>query len=94
MIVSILKLQKIKRLIPGGFYFLEKDRLKKIKLKNRFDFLKLKRGLLFYNETNKEEVFKKPADIGTIMSNFPLFNFKSGKLNEKGEIVFNFFHNV
>jgi len=94
MLVSLFKPQKIKNLIPGGFYILEKNKLRKISLKNRFEFLKLKNGLLFYNETNKGEFFKKPADIGTILSNFPLFDFKSGKLNKKGEIVFDFFYNV
>jgi hypothetical protein len=73
---------------------LEKNKLRKISLKNRFEFLKLKNGLLFYNEANEGEFFKKPADIGTILSNFALFDFKSGKLNERGRIVFHFFHNV
>jgi hypothetical protein len=94
MVVSLLKPKKIENLIPGGFYILEKNKLKKISLKNRFEFLKLKNGLLFYNEANKGENFKKPADIGTILSNFALFDFKSGKLNKKGKIVFDFFHNV
>jgi hypothetical protein len=94
MVVSLFKPRKIRNLIPGGFYLLEKNRLKKISLKNRFEFLKLKNGLLFYNEANEGEIFKEPADIGTILSNFPLFDFKSGKLNEKGEIVFDFFYNA
>ena len=94
MIVSLFKPKRIKRLIRGGFYILEKSRLKKISLKDRFEFLKLKNGLLFYNEANKGEIFSEPADIGTILSNFALFDFKSGKLNKKGEIVFDFFYNV
>ena len=88
MVVSLFKPQKIKKLIFGGFYILEKSRLKKISLKDRFEFLKLKNGLLFYNEANKGEIFSEPADIGTILSNFALFDFKSGKLNKKGRNCF------
>jgi hypothetical protein len=94
MIISLIKPHKIKNLIPGGFYILEKNKLRKISLKNRFEFLKLKNGLLFYNEADKGEIFKKPADIGTILSNFALFDIKKGTLNKKGKIVFDFFYNV
>ena len=38
---------KLKSFKPGGFYILKNGALKKLKLKNRFDFLKLKNGLFF-----------------------------------------------
>jgi hypothetical protein len=83
---------KIKKFKPSGFYILATGKIKKINLKNRFDFLKLKKGLFYYNEINKEEVYNKNCQIGTVISNFPLYVFESGDLNQEGKIVYNFFH--
>lgn len=91
---SLIKFpKKIKRIIKGGFFVFKKGKVKKTKLKNRFDFLKLKRGLFFYNEINKGEIYEKEVDTGTIISNFPLYDFKTGDLNKFGKIVYNFFSN-
>jgi len=84
--------KKIKRSRPGGFFVLENGALKKIKLENRFDFLKLKNGLFFYNETNEGENYKKTIDVGTVLSNFPLYDTMTGNLNSNGKIVYDFFH--
>ncbi len=85
--------KKTKRIIEGGFFVFENGKLKKIKLKNRFDFLKLKRGLFFYNEVNKGEIYKKRVDTGTVLSNFPLYDFWTGNLSRVGKRVYNFFSN-
>lgn len=83
--------QKIRKIVPSGFFALEKGKIKKIELENRLDFLKLKNGLFFYNETNKGENYRKTVTVGTIFSNFPLYDAKTGHLNESGKIVYKFF---
>lgn len=84
--------RKIKRFKPGGFFILRNSTLEKIKLNNRFDFLKLKNGLFYYNEINKGEIYNENVQIGTVISNFPLYNFETGNFNKEGEIVYRFFH--
>lgn len=83
--------QKIEKIVSGGFFVLKGGKVKKIKLENRFDFLKLKNGLFFYNETNKGENYKKTISVGTVFSNFPLYDTVTGDLNKNGKIVYNFF---
>jgi len=89
---SVVFPKKIKNVIKGGFFVIEGKGLKKIKLKNRLDFLKLKNGLFFYNETSEGEIYRKKVDTGTLLSNFPLYNLKTGSLNKSGELVYNFFY--
>lgn len=83
--------QKITNLISGGFFVLKNGALKNIKLKNRFDFLKLKNGLFFYNETNPGEKYQKTIGVGTVFSNFPLYDAATGDFNKNGKIVYKFF---
>ncbi len=80
-----------KNIKKGGFYKIEKNGLKKEKLKNRFDFLGLKNFLFFYNELEENRVYWRKCDNGSIISNFPLFDFEKGHLTEIGKKVFDFF---
>lgn len=83
----------IKTFIPSGFFIFENNSLKEVKLQNRMDFLKLKNSLFYYNEINKGEVYKSGIQIGTAIANFPLFSFKTGKLNKAGKVIDNYFTN-
>lgn len=84
--------QTITNLIPGGFFEFKKNKIQRIQLKNRLDFLKLKNGLFFHNETNKGENYQKTITVGTVFTNFPMYNIKTGLLNKNGRVVYNFFH--
>jgi len=84
--------RKITNLTPAGFFELKGDEIKKIELENRLDFLKLKNGLFFHNETNIGENYQKTITAGTVFTNFPMYDIKTGFLNKNGEIVYDFFH--
>ncbi len=86
--------QKITKLVPGGFFELKQGKIKRIKMENRLDFLKLKNGLFFHNETNIGENYKKTITAGTIFTNFPMYDIKTGFLNKNGKIVYDFFHSI
>jgi len=87
-----LPAHKITKLIPGGFFALKGGKIVKIKLADRFDFLKLENGLFFHNETNKGENYKKTITVGTVFANFPMYDIRTGFLNENGKIIYDFFH--
>ena len=84
---------KVKDFIPSGFYVCEQEKLKKVGLKNRFDFNHLKNGLFYYNEIGKGDSYKTNLQIGTVVANFPLYSFKTGKMNKAGKCVYNYFIN-
>lgn len=83
--------QKITKLIPGGFFALKEGEIIRIKLADRFEFLKLKNGLFFHNENNLGENYKKTITVGTVFANFPMYDIATGYLNENGRIVYDFF---
>ena len=73
----------ITKLMPGGFFELKEGKIKRTMLANRFDFLKLKNGLFFHNETNLGENYKKTITVGTVFANFPMYNIKTGFFNNQ-----------
>ena len=81
----------VKSFAPSGFFIYENNSLKKIKLKNRMDFIKLKNGLFYYNEINMGEVYQSNLQIGTLIANFSFYYSKTGKLNNAGKMVYNYF---
>jgi len=84
--------KKVTKFKSSDFYLFKNGNPEKIFLKKRFDFAKLKNGIFYYNRINKGEVYEKNLQIGIILSNFPLYNLRSGKLNKKGKAVYNYFH--
>jgi len=84
--------QKITKMIRGGFFALKNGEIARIKLTDRFDFLKFENGLFFHNENNLGENYQETITVGTIFSNFPMYDIATGFLNENGKIVYDFFH--
>lgn len=87
------KEMKVEKIREGGFFKVEtpNNSIKKLSLSQRFKFLEIKNGIFFYNELKKGDCFTKELETGTIISNFPVFDFESGKLLKIGKKIVNFF---
>ncbi|MFA6322853.1 MAG: ATP-grasp domain-containing protein [Candidatus Buchananbacteria bacterium] len=80
----------IKKVSPLGVYNFSQNKIKYLGLKIE-KLWQNKNNFLLFHETPKANITDQNFTLATIISNFAVFDLKTGSLNEKGRILYKYF---